>query len=77
MSCFIVCIAFTFYVSVLNILSYITVLYCIDGRLSNLSKDHLLAYLLTYLLTYLKLLKLWNLFARQVRARPLCTTCHD
>jgi len=35
---------YCFYVFVLNVLSCITVLYCIDVRLSHLSKDYLLTY---------------------------------
>jgi len=47
MSCSIVCIAFMFYVFVLNVLPCTTVLYCIDVRLSHLNNDYLLTYLLT------------------------------
>jgi len=43
MSCFIACIAFLFYVCVLNVL---VMHYCaIDVRLSHLNKDYLLTYL--------------------------------
>jgi len=44
MSCFIVCIAFMFYVFVLNVLQYTTVLYCVDVHSSHLKKDYLLTY---------------------------------
>jgi len=45
MSCLIVCIAFVFYVFVLNLFLCITVLYCIDVCLSHLNKDYLLNYI--------------------------------
>jgi len=44
MSWFIVCIAFMLYICVLNVLSCITVLYCIDVHLSHVNKDYLLTY---------------------------------